>query len=199
MIEEDMRTEEEQEEEPEFETLKADNDYEISTTYPFIIRKKENKKVIKMWKNDEHDYLRLKLNGKHYYFHRVIALQWLSNPLDFNQVDHINHNKMDNRLENLRWVSNSMNQKNKGTQGGIIINYVDELSDDAIELINYGDHYFEDYWFDNGKFYFYTGRVYREITYFKNNCGSLSVRARDTENIQTTINLSKFKRLYNLI
>ena len=54
-------------------------------------------------------------------------------------------------------------------------------------------------WFDNGKFYFYTGRVYREITYFKNNCGSLSVRARDTENIQTTINLSKFKRLYNLI
>ena len=46
--------------------------------------------------------------------HRLLALTYLPNPNNYPDVDHINQNKRDNRLENLRWVPKSDNEKNKG-------------------------------------------------------------------------------------
>ena len=43
------------------------------------------------------------------YIHRLVAIAFLPNPDNLPQVDHINGNKSDNRLENLRWVNASMN------------------------------------------------------------------------------------------
>jgi hypothetical protein len=44
--------------------------------------------------------------------HRLIAKMFIPNPDNLSDVDHINHNKLDNRLENLRWVSSSDNNRN---------------------------------------------------------------------------------------
>ena len=45
--------------------------------------------------------------------HRLIADMFIPNPYNLPDVDHINHNTQDNRLENLRWVSKQDNQRNQ--------------------------------------------------------------------------------------
>lgn len=44
--------------------------------------------------------------------HRLVAMAFISNPNNLPLVDHINQNKLDNSIENLRWLSKSGNAIN---------------------------------------------------------------------------------------
>ena len=44
--------------------------------------------------------------------HRLVAETFLSNPKGYNEIDHINHNRLDNRACNPRWCTHSENMSN---------------------------------------------------------------------------------------
>lgn len=43
--------------------------------------------------------------------HRLVALAFIPNPGNLKEVDHINSDRMDNRVANLRWLSSSENTR----------------------------------------------------------------------------------------
>jgi len=47
--------------------------------------------------------------------HRLVAEHYICNVEDKKQVDHIDRNKLNNHISNLRWVTASENGHNKGT------------------------------------------------------------------------------------
>jgi hypothetical protein len=50
--------------------------------------------------------------------HRIVGLMCIPNPENLPQIDHINGIKTDNRIENLRWVSRSTNNRNRPSTKG---------------------------------------------------------------------------------
>jgi hypothetical protein len=50
--------------------------------------------------------------GKQILIHRLVATAFLPNPENLPQVDHIDRNSQNNKLENLRWITCSNNSRN---------------------------------------------------------------------------------------
>lgn len=47
--------------------------------------------------------------GKNYFVHRIVAMAFCPNPSGFNEVNHKNEIKWDNRADNLEWCSHQYN------------------------------------------------------------------------------------------
>ena len=191
-----------------FELLRENEDYEISTDYPHVIRKRANGRIVSEFIENT-GYVRLNLseriNGKtvqrKYLKHKLIAKQFIENPNDFECVDHINRNRLDNRIENLRWCSASENSKNKSSTHGVEYEFFDDIDDEAVVVTDYGQHRFENYYYvpDEDSFYFYNGVKYRRLHINEMKNGSLYVYVMNTENKHVKIYLSKFKKIYGFI
>lgn len=57
-------------------------------------------------------YIETKIKGKSYLLHHLVWL-WHYGEFPTDQIDHINQEKTDNRISNLRVVSNTINSRNK--------------------------------------------------------------------------------------
>ena len=70
---------------------------------------KNNKKL---GSEDEKGYIRIGINWRHYRAHRLAWL-YVYGEWPNGQIDHINGDRSDNRIENLRIATNGQNQHNK--------------------------------------------------------------------------------------
>jgi hypothetical protein len=55
-------------------------------------------------------------------------------------IDHWDHDKLNNNINNLRWISTRDNNKNRSSCNNVEYTYVDTISDEAIVVDNYGKH-----------------------------------------------------------
>ena len=191
-----------------YEALRINNDYEICTEYPHSIRKRSNGKIVGEY-IENNGYLRLNLSeivnerrvSHKYLKHKLIALQFIENPEDFELVDHINRNRLDNRISNLRWISASDNSRNKTSHRGVEYQYFDQISEEAVIVNDYGVNRFEDYYYvpEEDNFYYYNGHQYRRLHINEERNGSLYVCLLNTNSRRVNVYLSKFKKLYGFM
>ena len=161
----------------------VDSDYEIYSEFPYPIHRKGKDRVISECIDKKSGYVKCKLNRKSYLKHRIIANQFIDNSNDLSEVDHINHNRADNRIENLHWVSHSENNKNRTGRGKYAYTYLDELPDTAESLSAYNGHEFDGLYIDyeNQKLYLFNRTRYREAIATRNR-DNLYYNIRDIEN-----------------
>lgn len=98
-----------------WKTIPSFSKYEVST-HGNIRNKKTLYELSK--KSLRGGYVRFKLindNDKNITMtlHRFIALTFIPNPEKKNTVNHINHNKLDNRVENLEWATTTEQNRHK--------------------------------------------------------------------------------------
>lgn len=82
-------------------------DYEITEDGRVI--NKHTGRVLKGQPNGK-GYLRVHIDGKLRFIHRMVAEKYVPNPDNLEQVNHKDGNKLNNCAENLEWVSNQQNR-----------------------------------------------------------------------------------------
>ncbi len=77
------------------------------------IDKKSNKEIMLSKKDNGNGYLQMRVTNKHIYIHHLVAECFIGERPNGYEIDHINRNKQDNRVENLRYCTKSENSLNK--------------------------------------------------------------------------------------
>ncbi len=112
-----------------------------------------NQKSNKFMKWSEHNRgyhtIQLYKDGKqqNILLHRLIAIHYIPNPDNYPQVDHIDGNKQNNDISNLRWVTNEINansfksRRSDNKSGHKNIHYHKLVNIWVFEKIIYGKRY----------------------------------------------------------
>lgn len=198
----------------EFVTLNEYPDYEILNQYPFTIRRIDNHYVVKEKINKSNGYVSVNLNANKIAKHRIIAKQFISNddPENKTQIDHINKDRTDYHIENLRWVSSSQNNRNVSSRNRVTYEFIDNIPDESIIITHYQtkNEYHE---FDEGEYYYYhddesdENIFYQKITDTEYRIMHINtikgdykcIMTRDINRKKVTIYIHTFKYQYGLV
>ena len=193
--------------------LHFEDDYEILNQHPFTIRKKSNHHILS--ESLVNGYPRVSLKQKSFKKHILIGKQFIKNddPEHKTELDHIDHDRANYHLSNLRWVSRSTNHQNKTAYKGIQAIYVDDIPDDAMMIDYYDLKNGERREFESHKYYYYfdesnnedifyakiTDNIYRILHHNILKGGYEYVLIRDINNKIVNLMINRFKRLHDLL
>jgi hypothetical protein len=186
----------------QWEQLVDHPNYEICCEYPHEVRNASTQQVLKP-RRHPNGYVAYNFGHMdRVLHHRLIASQWIPNPDNLQEVDHIDRDPANNHIENLRWITRSSNNRNKRSHKGVIYEWVDQLPDDALVVDTYTKYRFNNYHYaeSTNTFYFFNGDQYRLLkicTASKD--GHHIVHMMDTEGHMRCLSVAKFKRIYGLI
>ena len=114
------------------------------------------------------------------------------------EIDHKDGNTNNNDISNLRYVSASENCKNGNSKDGQNYEFVDSLPDDKITVSKINDNEFENLYYHNDNFWYFTGSRYRKMNISKPKYGLGFINVNDKNNHKRKIMISTFKRLYGI-
>lgn len=92
-----------------YPNLYINDNLDIFSNYINNQNKKGQFKLLKQSNSD--GYFTVYCNYKSYLVHRLIAIAFIDNPNNKKEVNHINGNKGDNRIENLEWCTRKENSQ----------------------------------------------------------------------------------------
>lgn len=98
----------------EWRLIDGYDNYQVSSVGR--VRNTNTMKILKPMKHVSGYYLiNLSNNNvrKNYQIHRLVCFAFCNNDNDYNVVDHIDRNRINNNYLNLRWVTDSMNSRNR--------------------------------------------------------------------------------------
>ena len=118
--------------------------YEISSfgrcrTVEHMVLKKDGvrqtiKGKLKTPHDNRHGYLAYSIGSKkRYYAHRLVAETFIPNPNGYAEIDHIDTDRKNNRVDNLRWTDRKGNCNNPITKAKMIDNY-EKMKKPVVEL-----------------------------------------------------------------
>ena len=111
----------------EFEPLKGYETLYKINRLGHIYSCKQNKILRNQTNTNEYQYINLTINGniKKNYIHRLLGIQYIRRHSPHLEIDHIDRNRTNNSLTNLRWVTHQENLNNKS-------NNIKNLSKEAL-------------------------------------------------------------------
>lgn len=181
-----------------WEDLKAVYGFEISSEYPHKIRNKKTKNIILC--SMKKGYLLITLAGNEYRVHRLIAEQWIPNPDKLPIVDHINGDRIDNHVNNLRWCTKKDNDTNIHYRYGEALDLKPEINEICKPLDYYQkrDTCFYNIYFNNetNEVYLYNSALFKKITVLNNKKGNY-VQLYDVSKHKRNIYIDEIKSIIN--
>ena len=181
----------------EFVQLTAHPKYEISTSNPFVIRNISSGRILKQTIKSN-GYLNINIDSTTIPLHRIIAEQFINPNIHGKGVNHINHKRLDDRIENLEVITHSENIKNRKSYNKQVSEYIPQYTinkDNLIRLERYKTCEFNKYYFDkiNEKVYIYQERYGRyKVVKPARNGKYLIIALTPTNKPTLTLNYDKF-------
>jgi hypothetical protein len=124
-----------------WQELEFNTDYEISTIYPHVIRKKGDDIHLDEQYLDELKTFIVNIDGEIKTKAWLVAHQFVDSE-SCGEIKFLNKNKGDCRIANLEWIPKSKPREHTKAE------YLDELPEKVIKIDSFNGHEYNDYYFD---------------------------------------------------
>ena len=138
-------------------------------------------------------YLYSDIGVQRAYVHRLVVRAFIGEIAEDLEVNHINHDRTDNRLSNLEIVSHSKNMNDLVSSNGYEFAFVESLPEDARPFERYGNYEFEDYFISGNQLFLFIREGRYRVLDVRYVLGNKYPRylLKDTKHKQVQVLLSK--------